>query len=201
MANQADFPVCTLCRVLGVSTSGFYAWSTRKPGARAIQNAVLTERISLIHAASDGTYGRARTRAELLDEGTRVSCKRVARLMRQAGVRGVSRRRGFMVTTRRDTRKARAPDLVQRRFTAQAPNQLWVADLTYVPTWAGFIYLAVVIDVWSRRVAGRSIGEHMRTERVLDALNIAISTRKPTEVIHHSDQGSQYAALAFGKRC
>lgn len=196
MANQADFPVRTLCRVLDVSASGFYAWCARKPSTRAIHNAALTERIRAIHAASDGTYGRARIRAELLEEGTAVSRKRIARLMRVAGVRGVSRRRGFVVTTQRDASKARAPDLVRRRFAAQAPNELWVADMTYVPTWAGFIYLAVVIDVWSRRVVGWSIGEHMRTELVLGALNMAISTRKPTEVIHHSDQGSQYAALA-----
>jgi putative transposase len=201
MANQADFPVRTLCRVLDVSASGFYAWSARRPSARAIQNAVLTERIRSIHAASDGTYGRARIRAELMETGTAVSRKRVARLMRVVGVRGVSRRRGFVVTPQRDASKARAPDLVRRRFAAQAPNELWVADMTYVPSWAGFIYLAVVIDVWSRRVVGWSIGEHMRTELVLGALNMAISTRKPTEVIHHSDQGSQYAALAFGKRC
>ncbi len=201
MANQADFPVRTLCRMLDVSASGFYAWSARKPSARSIQNAVLTERIRTIHAASDGTYGRARIRAELMEEGTAVSRKRIARLMRVAGVRGVSRRRGFVVTTQRDPSKARAPDLVRPRFATQAPNELWVADMTYVPTWAGFIYLAVVIDVWSRRVVGWSIGEHMRTELVLGALNMAISTRKPTGVIHHSDQGSQYAALAFGKRC
>lgn len=201
MVNQADFPIRTLCRVLDVSASGFYAWSTRKPSTRTIQNAVLTKRIRSIHAASDGTYGRARIRAELLEKGTVVSRKRIARLMRVAGVRGVSRRRGFVVTTQRDASKARAPDLVRRRFAAQAPNELWVADMTYVPTWAGFIYLAVVIDVWSRRVVGWSIGEHMRTELVLGALNMAISTRKPAEVIHHSDQGSQYAALAFGKRC
>lgn len=201
MANQADFPVRTLCRVLGVSASGFYAWCVRLPSARAIGNGVLTERIRAIHAASDGTYGRARIRAELQEEGSAVSGKRIARLMQLAGVRGVSRRRGFVVTTRRDSSKTCAPDLVRRRFAAQAPNELWVADMTYVPTWAGFIYLAVVIDVWSRRVVGWSIGEHMRTELVLSALNMAISTRRPTEVIHHSDQGSQYAALAFGKRC
>jgi putative transposase len=154
MANQAEFPVRTLCRVLGVSASGFYAWRVHKPSLRALQNAVLSERIRAIHAASDGSYGRIRIRAELIDQGERASSNRVARLMRLAGVRGISRRRGFVVTTQREGTQARAPDLVQRRFAAQAPNELWVADMTYVPTWAGFIYLAVVLDVWSRRVVG-----------------------------------------------
>jgi putative transposase len=201
MANQADFPVRVLCRVLGVSASGFYAWQSRVPSERSLQNAVLVERIRVIHAASDSTYGRARIRAELIEQGTRVSHKRVARLMRNAALRGVSRRRGFVATTQRDPAKPRAPDLVGRRFVASGPNRLWVADMTYVPTWAGFIYLAVVIDVWSRRVVGWSIGEHMCAELVLAALNMAVQTRKPEAVIHHSDQGSQYASLAFGKRC
>ncbi len=201
MANQADFPVRTLCRVLKVSASGFYAWRDRKPSQRMIQNAVLTEQIRAAHAASDGTYGRARIRAELFDQGVCASNKRIGRLMRLARIRGVSRRRGFIVTTRRDPGLGRAPDLVRRRFLAGSPNQLWVADMTYVPTWGGFIYLAVVIDVWSRRVVGWSIGEHMRAELVLAALNMAIETRKPDAVVHHSDQGSQYASLAFGKRC
>lgn len=198
MANQAEFPVRSLCRVLKVSASGFYAWCARKPSARTFGNAVLTERIRAIHRASDGTYGRVRVRAELIDQGVRASPKRIARLMRLAGLRGVSRRRGFVVTTQRDEAQAKAPDLVGRRFAAQAPNQLWVADLTYVSTWAGFIYLAVVVDVWSRRVVGWSIGEHMRADLVLAALNMAIATRKPAAVIHHSDKGSQYASIAFG---
>lgn len=201
MANQADFPVRTQCRVLKISVSGFYAWRERKPSHRVIQNAVLTEQIRAAHAASDGTYGSARIRAELPNQGIHASNKRIARLMRLAWIRGVSRRRGFIATTRRDLGLARAPDLVQRRFLAEAPNQLWVADMTYVPTWAGFIYLAVVIDVWSRRVVGWSIREHMRAELVLAALNMALETRKPDAVVHHSDQGSQYASLAFGKRC
>ena len=130
-----------------------------------------------------------------------VSRKRVARLMRQHGMRGISRRRSFTVTTRRDKAQRPAPDLVQRRFEAQGPNQLWVADMTYVPTWAGFIYLAVVLDAWSRRVVGWAIGETMSTELVLAALNMALQQRKPEAVIHHSDQGSQYTSVAFGERC
>ena len=161
----------------------------------------MTERIRTIHAESDTTYGMPRVRAELRDQGVAISRKRVARLMRCARIRGVSRRRGFTVTTRRDVRERPAPDLVNRQFSAEGPNRLWVADMTYVPTWAGFIYLAVVLDVWSRRIVGWSIGERMTGDLVLGALNMAIALRKPTDVIHHSDQGSQYTALAFGSRC
>lgn len=201
MANQADFPVRTQCRVLKVSASGFYAWHQRQPSRRAISNATLVERIRTIHAESDGTYSRARVRAELIDQGVKVSSKRVARLIRLAGLQGVSRRRGFVVTTRRAHGQDKAPDLVKGCFTADQPNVLWVADMTYVPTSVGFIYLTVVIDVWSRRIVGWSIGEDMRSELVLAALNMALATRKPEGVIHHSDQGSQYASLAFGQRC
>ena len=200
-ANQATYPVRQLCRVLKVSPSGFYAWRDRQPSQRSVQDAVLTERIRLIHAGSDGAYGSPNIHAELRDQGSRVSRKRVARLMRLAGIRGVSRRRGFTVTTRRDKRQRPAPDLVNRRFVAEGPNQLWVADMTYVPTWGGFIYLAIVLDVWSRRVVGWAIGESMSTELVLSALDMAIAQRRPREIIHHSDQGSQYTSIAFGTRC
>ena len=200
-ANQATLPVHTMCRVLQVSASGFYAWRDRAPAPRAIANGVLTERIRRIHADSDATYGMPRVRAELIGQGERVSRKRIARLMRRSGLRGVSRRRGFVITTRRDADRRPAPDLVNRRFIAERPDQLWVADMTYVPTWAGFIYLAVVLDAWSRRVVGWSIGEHMTAELVLAALNMALAQRRPDGVIHHSDQGCQYTSVAFGKRC
>jgi putative transposase len=190
-----------MCRVLKVSASGYYAWRDRAPSQRAIDNAVLTERIRAVHAESDATYGMPRVRAELIDQGVVVSRQRVARLMRAARIRGVSRRRGLVVTTQRDQDKQPAPDLVKREFKAEAANQLWVADMTYVPTWAGFIYLAVVLDVWSRRIVGWAIGEQMTAELVLAALNMALQQRKPKGVIHHSDQGSQYTSLAFGGRC
>jgi putative transposase len=200
-ANQAAFPVRKMCQVLKVSASGFYAWQKRPPSRRALEDAVLTERIRSIHARSDGIYGSPNIHAELREEGTRVGCKRVARLMRAAHLRGVSRRRGFVVTTQRDPKQRPAPDLVKRQFTAEGPNQLWVADMTYVPTWAGFIFLAIVLDVWSRRVVGWSIGEQMSADLVLAALNMALTQRRPSEVIHHSDQGSQYTSVAFGQRC
>lgn len=193
--------VRTMCRVLEVSPSGFYDWRDRAPSKRALENAVLTERIRRIHAQSDATYGMPRVRAELLEQGERVSRKRIARLMRGAAIRGVSRRRGFVVTTRPDRTQRRAPDLVNRAFVARAPDRLWVADMTYVPTWAGFVFLAVVLDVWSRRVVGWAIGEEMTGELVLQALNMAVQQRRPEGVIHHSDQGSQYTSIEFGKRC
>jgi putative transposase len=200
-ANQADVSVRTMCRVLKVSASGYYAWRDRAPSQRAIDNAVLTERIRAVHGESDATYGMPRVRAELIDQGVTVSRQRVARLMRAAHLRGVSRRRAFIVTTRRDKDKQPAPDLVKREFKADSANQLWVADMTYVPTWAGFIYLAVVLDVWSRRIVGWAIGESMTAELVVSALNMALQQRKPRDVIHHSDQGSQYTSIAFGERC
>lgn len=187
--------------MLKVSPSGFYAWRDRPPSRRATDDAVLTERIRRIHVAFDGNYGSPNIHAELRDEGTRVGRKRVARLMRSAKIRGVSRRRSLVVTTRRDRNQRPAPDLVNRRFVADGPNRLWVADMTYVPTWAGFMFLAVVLDVWSRRVVGWAIGEQMTSELVLAALNMAHQQRKPDDVIHHSDQGSQYTSVAFGQRC
>jgi putative transposase len=200
-ANQASVPVHTMCRVLNVSASGYYAWRDRSPSRRAIENAMMVERIRKVHAESDATYGMPRVRAELIDQGVEISGKRVARLMRTNAIRGVSRRRNFVVTTRRDQRQRPAPDLVKREFVADGPNQLWVADITYVPTWAGFIFLAVVLDVWSRRIVGWAIGEQMTADLVLAALNMALQQRKPDGVIHHSDQGSQYTSVAFGERC
>ena len=201
MANQADLPVHTMCRILDVSASGYYAWRDRAPSQRASADAVLVERIRAIHADSDATYGMPRVRAELCDQGMTISKKRVARLMRVHRLRGVSRRRAFVVTTQRDAKHRPAPDLVKRQFSAEGPNQLWVADMTYVPTWAGCIYLAVVLDVWSRRVVGWAIGEHMTADLVLGALNMALEQRRPEGVVHHSDQGSQYTSIAFGERC
>ena len=161
----------------------------------------MTERIRQIHAMSDCTYGRARMQAELRDMGICVNHKRIERLMKLANLQGVSRRRGYVVTTQRDRHAKAAPDLVKRQFTATGIDQLWVADMTYVPTWAGFLYLAVVVDVYSRKVVGWAFGERMTSDLVIAALNMALYTRPPKSVIHHSDQGSQYTSVAFGKRC
>lgn len=151
---------------------------------------MLVEQIRSVHRASDETYGMPRVRAQLQHEGQCVSRKRVARLMRVACIRGVSRRRGFTVTTERYQKARPAPDLVNREFRAEAPNQLWVADMTYVPTWSGFLFLAVVLDAFSRKVVGWAMSDNMTAELVLAALNMALQTRKPAGVIHHSDQGS-----------
>ena len=175
--NRASFPVATMARVLGVSTSGYHAWAKHRPSRRARSDASLIERIGAIHAASHGTYGAPRIHAELAAEGVAVGRKRVARLMRSAGIAGVSRRRFVTTTVRGEGRQA--PDLVERDFTAERPNVLWVADITYVPTWAGFVYLAIVLDAFSRKVVGWSMATTLATDVVLDALGMALAMRSP----------------------
>ena len=187
--HQADYPIATMCRLLGVSPSGYYAWRKRRPSHRTETDTALTAEIRAAHATSRGIYGAPRIHAELAAKGVHVGRKRVARLMSQAGLAGVSRRK-FVVTTVKDDGR-RAPDLVERNFTAQAPNRLWVADITYIPTWSGFLYVAVALDAFSRRVVGWSMATTLATQLVLDALNMALLTRRPKGVIHHSDQGSQ----------
>ena len=200
--EKATYPVTTMCRVLGVSPSGYWASAGRPPSARALADRALSADISAIHARSRGTYGVPRVHAEVrLDHGIRCGRKRVARLMRQAGLEGVHRRRSVR-TTLRDRSAAPAPDLVERDFGTDRPDRLWVADITYLPTWQGFLYLAVVVDACSRRVVGWSMAGHLRTELILDALDMAIARRRPADgLIHHSDQGTQYTSLAFGRRC
>jgi putative transposase len=200
-ANQAVFPIATMARVLGVSEAGYHAWRHRPPCAHAHADAVLLKRVRTIHATSRQTYGAPRIHAELRAEGEKHGRKRIARLMRAAGLAGASRRRSGVTTTRREKDARPAPDLVDRNFVASRPNQLWVADITFVPTASGFLYLAVVLDAWSRKIVGWSMANHLRAELVLDALEMAIGQRRPGDVIHHSDQGSQYTSLAFGKRC
>jgi putative transposase len=199
--EKAVFPIVTMCRVLGVSPSGYWAWSKRAPSERARRDASLTGEIRRIHERSRGTYGVPRVHAELRYGGTRCSRKRVARLMTLAGLEGVHRRRSIR-TTVRDRDAAPAPDLVNRTFRASAPDRLWVADITYVPTWAGFLYVAVIVDACSRKVVGWSMAGHLRTELILDALDMAITRRRPADgLVHHSDRGTQYTSLAFGRRC
>lgn len=198
-ANQAEYRITMMCRVLGVSPSGYHAWRKRPVSQRARRDAELTDRIKTFHALSKGRYGSPNIHEDLKEEGIRVGRKRVARLMRQAGLRGVCRRKRFKTTT--PGQEPISLDLVHRNFQATGPNQLWVADITYVPTWSGFLFLAVVMDVWSRRIVGWSMANHLRTELVLDALEMAIQRRQPSDVIHHSDQGCQYTSYAFGKRC
>jgi putative transposase len=199
-AYQADYPVSVMCRVFEVTTSGFYAWSQRAPSKHRLSDLVLGDRIEAFFRASRSTYGRPRIHADLRDVGIAVSGKRVARLMRERRIYGASRRK-WTTTTVRNPHARPAPDLVDRKFVADRPDQLWVADITYVPTWAGFLYVAIVLDAFSRRVVGWAMANHLRTELVLDALNMAIYRRNPVGVVHHSDQGTQYTSIAFGQRC
>lgn len=200
-AHQARYPVQLMCRLLKVSRSGFYAWEGRPLWDRARTDIALTALIHGIHRRSRGAYGAPTIHAGLADDhGIHVGCKRVARLMRAAGLYGVTPQR-FIRTTVADPAADRAKDLVERQFAADGPDQLWVADITYIPTWSGFLYLAVVLDVWSRRIVGWAMETHLRTELVLSALNMALWQCRPQQVIHHSDRGSQYTSYAFGKRC
>ncbi len=193
-------PVAVTCRVLEVSRSGFYEWAGRGPSERDVADAHLSNTIVEVHAASRFSYGAPRVRAELaLGLGVRVGRKRVARLMRLRGVTGISHRR----------KRGRGPgplpavhdDLVQRRFVAEGPDQLWATDITEHPTAGGKVYCCAVIDAWSRMIVGWSIADHMRTELVVDALQMALWRRNPRpDSILHSDRGSQYTSWVFGHR-
>jgi putative transposase len=199
-AHQAEHPIATQCRALGISESGYYASQSRAPSVRELEDGRLLERIAAFHAESRGTYGVRRVHADLVEAGELVGRDRVARLMRRAGLEGVSPRK-WAVTTIQNPAGGAAPDLVERKFEADAPNKLWVADITYVPTLEGFLYLAVVLDVWSRRVVGWSMSTGLATPLVLAALEMAVRGRQPTGVVHHSDKGCQYTSIAFGQRC
>ena len=181
---------------MGVSTSGFYRWSKRHEPARARRDRQLGTTIRALHAASGGTYGSPRILRELAAAGEAVGRKRVARLMRENGIVGQTPRR-FRRTTDSKHDLPIAENVVARNFNPEAPNRVWAADITYVRTWAGWLYLAVVIDLFSRRVVGWAIADHMRTDLVLSALTMAFDTRKPEAgLVHHSDRGSQYASHA-----
>ena len=201
-AHQAEFPIRTMARVLKVSASGYYAWRSRPASARATADADLTRRIRTIHAGSRRNLWRAARPC-----GTRGGgrpCRPQAR--RATDARGRDCRRQPPQKRRRSRRGSDpdhrpAHDLVRRNFVAEGPNELWVADITFLPTMAGFLYLAVVLDAWSRRIVGWAFSADLKTRVVLDALDMALAARKPDNVIHHSDRGSQYTSLAFGSRC
>lgn len=194
-AEEANFPVIMMCEILEVSRSGYYAWKVREPSARSQENTALAQEVAEIHAASRKTYGSPRIRSELRERGRRVSRKRVARLMRQEGIQG-RRRPKFRKITDSNHKLPVAENVLDRNFTASKPDKAWVADITYVWTLEGWLYLAVIIDLFSRRVVGWSMADHMRTELVLGALRAALGHREPSEegLLFHSDRGSQYAA-------
>jgi putative transposase len=203
-AEKANYPTAMLCRTLGVSRSAFYGARHRKdePGTRARRDAFLLERIRAVHEASRGTYGSPRIHRELvLGEGIRVGENRIARLMRTHGIEGIYRRR-YKGTTRRDPTAIAAEDLVMRHFGVDGPDRLWVGDVTEHPTAEGKVYLATVLDAWSRRIIGWSIADHMRSELVVDALQMAVWRRRPEDgtTICHTDHGAQYTSWAFGRR-
>jgi putative transposase len=199
--EKAAHPIVTMCRVLGVSPSGYYAWGSRPPSVRARADEALLIQIRGIHERSRRTYGAPRIHAELQEKSVRCGKKRVARLMRQAALQGAYRRRAGR-TTIRDLQAPLAPDLVRRAFAVAQPDRLWVADITYIRTWAGWLYLATVLDAFSRRVVGWAMQEHLETSLVLDALNMALWNRRPAPgLVHHSDHGTQYTSLTFGRRC
>ena len=185
--------------MLGVSKSGYYAWRARPPSNRSREDADLTEKIREVHRRSRETYGSPRVHAELRSLGIGCGRRKVARLMRVAGLQGCMRGKKRR-TTCRDPRAAPAPDLLRRDFIAAQPNKVWLADITYIPTQEGFLYLAFILDAHSRKIVGWSMDSHMRTELVVDALQMAVWRRKPSAgLVHHSDRGAQYTAISFGK--
>jgi putative transposase len=201
-AQRAEHSIQIMCRVLEVSRSGFHAWAARQPSVRTIADRALSVRIAEIHGESGKTYGSPRVHAELrLEDGVRVGRKRVERLMRQAGLSGMIRRRRGRTTVSVPGIRT-APDLVERDFNPTAINRLWAADITYIRTWEGWLYLASVMDCYSRRIVGWAIADHLRAELVVDALEMAVKRRRPNAgLVHHSDRGSQYTSLVFTRRC
>ncbi len=196
-AERAEFPIATMCRVLKVSRSGYYAWRERGPSKRAVRDVELTAQVVDIHKGSRGTYGSPRIHAELLENGEKVSRKRVARLMKQEGVSGYPTKK-FVTTTDSEHDRPVAANLLDRKFDVEEPNRVWAGDITYVRTWEGWLYLAVVVDLCSRKVVGWAAADHMRTDLVLCALRNALGLRRPEPgLMHHSDRGSQYAAQDY----
>ncbi len=191
--------VTVLCSLLKVSRSGFYAWLARPKSPRALADEVLTEQIREAFNVNRQVYGSPRIHAELADDGVHVGRKRVARLMRQAEIVGCHRRKRSFSITKQDPKAQAAPDRVDRKFVASAPNQLWVADVTYVPTVQGWLYLACVTDVFSRMVLGWSMASHRKTDLVVDAVSMAAQRRggPVLGVIHHSDRGGEYSSHAL----
>jgi len=200
-AEKARHSVPVMCRLLGISHSGYYAWRKRPPSGRACFHTFLSERIETVHRNRRATYGTPRIHAELRAICSRCGRKRVARLMREGKLRGSLRGRGMKTTHRLLALKQAAPDLVERNFAAGVPDRLWVADITYVRSKGGFLYLAFVLDARSRREVGWSMATHPKTELVVDALQMSIARRKPAPgLVHHSDRGARYTSLSFGKR-
>ena len=200
-AEKAEHAISRLCTVLGLTRQGFYAWRRRGPSLRQLGDAELARLIVTIYDGSLQTYGAPRIQLELADEhDVHVGRKRVARLMRKLELQGVSRRGTKPRTTVADEKAPPAPDLVERRFKADAPNRLWLAHITYVPTREGYLFLGVVMDMFSRKIVGWSMRDDLKADLVVDALAMAVTRRRPPAgLVHHSDRGSQPTSLAFGR--
>ena len=195
--RRTQYPVRMMCRLLKVSSSGYYAWRVRPESQRAQTDRELTRVIRRLHADSQGVYGSPKMRDELKDEGYRCGRHKVARLMRLAGLRGCPKRR-FKITTECDPSHPVAKNLLRQDFAAEAPNQRWASDITYISTHQGWLYLAVVMDLYSRRIVGWSMSRWLNRHLVIDALSMAIGSRRPEgELIHHSDRGGQYTSDDF----
>ncbi len=196
-AERANYPVRVMCRVLRVSTSGYYAQMKRAPSKRQCEDGKLKLRIQAIHAHSRGTYGRERVRRQLDGENVEVGKQRVARLMREMDLQGLPSKR-FRRTTDSKHDRPVAPNVLGRNFEAERPNQFWVTDITFIRTWEGWLYLAVILDLFSRRVVGWAMQPHLRAELALEALHIALGRRLPESgLVHHSDRGTQYTAATY----
>ncbi len=196
-AEKARFPVGLLCDAIGVSRPGYYAWASRKPSAHSQRDAELAAKVAQVHTASRRIYGSPRVHDELREQGERASRKRVARLMREQGLAG-KRRRRFRRTTDSAHRHPVAPNLLERDFTTTAPNRAWVGDITYIWTREGWLYLAVLLDLFSRKVVGWAMSESLTTDLALAALRMAIASRRPPHgLVHHTDRGVQYASAEY----
>jgi putative transposase len=197
-AHEREFPIRQMGQVLGVSASGYYAWRRRRPSRRAEANAALVEQIRDIHQASRRTYGSPRVHAALRRDGLACGRQRVARLMRCEGLVGRSPRRRYPRTTQAAPGNPVAPNVLAQDFTAERPDQKWVADITYVDTAEGWLYLALVLDLFSRKVVGWSMDSHLYSSLVEDALHMAVTRRRPAPgLLHHSDRGTQYTSAAY----
>jgi putative transposase len=198
VAHREEYEVKVMCRVLEVSESGYYAWRRREPGLRAAADTALVAEIRQVHAASRATYGSRRITAALGQQGQTVNHKRVERLMRLHGLRGCDRRKRRPVTTQADPRSPVAENLLARDFSAEAPNQKWLGDISYVETWEGFLYLAGLEDVFSRKVVGWAMANTLETTLVERALDMALTRRDPPAgLLQHTDRGGQYASLRY----
>ena len=195
--HRHEFPVSRMCQVLTVSSSGYYAWRTRPVSAREMANRHLVEKIKVVHTESHETYGSPRIYRELKDDGLACSENRVARLMRRHGIRAKQTKR-YKSTTKRNQARPVAPNVLKRDFVADRPDRKWLADLTYIPTREGWLYLAAILDLYSRRIVGWAMADRMTGDLTQRALKMAIQQRKPgSGLIHHSDQGSQYTDTAY----